>query len=176
MRWAGGVEMQYRQDPYPEYTSHKWKDYHNYPSSPENLLSKNKGAHIHLSSLGGPTWRRWAPWHLALKTSRAHVWESRRAVGNRLSSSRVCAKSHMLWVQSRGRNLKEVWIRITGLTWIISQRGGRQLGLSLGIQTRVVATWGSSVYYKDSDDGKCYSNPPSSLSALGRTCPPAGWH
>lgn len=44
--------MQYRQDPYPEYTSHKWKDYHNYPSSPENLLSKNKGAHIHLSSLG----------------------------------------------------------------------------------------------------------------------------
>ena len=31
---------------------HKWKDYHNYPSSPENLLSKNKGAHIHLSSLG----------------------------------------------------------------------------------------------------------------------------
>ena len=143
--------------------------------SRELALQEQGGPHPSLQ-LGGPTWRRWAPWHLALKTSRAYVWESWRAVGNRLSSSRLCAKTHMLWVQSRGRNLKEVWMRITGLTWIISQRGGRQLGLSLGIQTQVVATWGSSVYYKDSDNGKCYSNPPSSLSALGRTCPPAGWH
>lgn len=50
------------------------------------LQEQGVWAHIHLSSLGVLHEEDETPEYLALKTSRAHVWESWRAVGNRLSS------------------------------------------------------------------------------------------
>ena len=53
------------------------------------LQEQGVWAHIHFSSLGVLHEEDETPEYLALKTSRAHVWESWRAVGNRRFSLKM---------------------------------------------------------------------------------------
>lgn len=65
------------------------------PKFSQELALQERGvwAHIHFSSLGVLHQEDEPPEHLALKTSRAHVWESQRAVGNKDSPLKGCAQN-----------------------------------------------------------------------------------
>ena len=67
---------------------------------------------------------------------------------------RLALKGHMQYLtyfepQSRGSNLKGVWVRLTYWSWKSSQRGRRQMGLLLGTQMLAAAILGSSFYHED---------------------------
>ena len=104
---------------------------------------------------GSPALGRRAPQCLALKASKAYFQESQRAVGNRDSTLKrhtknlICSKT-----QGRSRNLKEAWVRPTCWSWRASQRGRKQLGLTLETQTLAGDILGSSSYHKDTGTGK----------------------
>ena len=81
MRQVGGAESQYSQHPYPKVGDPQMEGYLWLQSF--FPISECSEPHIRLSSSGVLHWKDKPPEHLALKTSGAYFWTSKRAVGNR---------------------------------------------------------------------------------------------
>ena len=120
---------------------------------------------------------RWAPRMTDFEASRACMWKSWKALGNRGSVLEGYTENLTNTVsQCRGRNLKET--RVISTCWSQrTTRGKRQLGLFLGTQKLAADISGSSFYHKDTRVDKHHTGVfPLAHEYWGLTHPPASQH
>lgn len=126
-------------------------------SQSQGSFPRSEGSKTHMwPPRPGSNIRKMNPRNSALKTSRAYVQGSWRAVGNRWLL-RACVKSHTLQVPglAEARVGKKSRSESPALLESCSERQ-RQLRLHLRTEILVAAIWGSSSYH-DVNTGKCHS-------------------
>ena len=158
MRQVGGMEMQYSQDP------HTWVGNPQMGKISQSLRSStwSRGPKHH-TGLPSPKvvhllhQENEPPEHLALKTSRAYVWESQGAVGNTDSALKSVHKiSHapspstesVVWKEPGSDPLAD-----------LGEPPGEERGnwnSPLGKETLVAAILGSSFFRNNTAAGKCH--------------------